>query len=226
MSTRKKKIKSQLKKTQEPKEMEKEQVEFEKRDLKDLARDIVASYDTRVRVVGGIIDDTHKMMADFRGKREDMSKDLREALATRESLRKKDFDRMMEVVVMQQNKREGEVKKMLEDFRKEEETVAEKLRNLLKKGEDLRLCDFKKMMADIRQAQEVRTKETSRSITDELEKMRGEVYAMLDNFKKERYSVASAWHEILGLFRREKAGAELGNPGNSENNPPPEEKQN
>jgi hypothetical protein len=98
------------------------------------------------------------------------------------------------------------------------------LRNLLKKGEDVRILDFKKMMADIRQAQEARTKETSRSITDELEKMRGEVYAMLDNFKKERYSVASAWHEILGLFHREKVGAESGgNPGSSENDPPSEE---
>lgn len=179
------------------------------RDLKDLAKDLVASYNARVKIVGGIIDDTHKMIDDFREKREDMSKDLREALASRKSLRKKDFDRMMADIIAQQNKREEEVKQMLADFRKEEEMVADKLRNLLKKGEEVRIRDFKEMMADIRHAQEARTKETTRSISDELEKMRGEVYAMLDNFKKERYSVASAWHQMLGLFHKEKSEVQL-----------------
>ena len=47
-------------------------------------------------------------------------------------------------------------------------------------------------------------KESSASVANELQNMREEVYKMLDNFKKERQSVASAWHETIGLFHQEK----------------------
>ena len=191
------------KKSKKTKKKEKLPTE-EKRNLDDLARDIVVSYDSRVKVVGEIIEDTHEMMNDFRGKREDMSKELREVLAKSESLRRKDFDRMMTDVVSKQNEREEQVKKMLADFRREEEMVAEKLRNLLKKGEGIRIKDFKEMMVEIKIEQDRRVKETSASVANELQNMREEVYKMLDNFKKERQSVATTWHEMLGLFHKEK----------------------
>ncbi len=176
--------------------------------LKDLASDIIASYETRVKVVGAIIEDTHKVMDDFKEKRETMAKELQETLAKSESLRKTDFDRLMADVVSRQNERETEVRNMLETFRKEEEMVAEKLKNLLKKGEEIRIKDFKKMMADIKHEQEKRAKATGESVTAELQDMRQEVHTMLDNFKTERQSVATAWHEMLGLFHREKRSDE------------------
>lgn len=175
------------------------------RNLKDLIKDIIASYDARVKVVGEIVEDTHKMLGEFKERREGMSKELREILAKSESLRKKDFDRMMADIVSRQNEREGEVRKMLEDFRKEEESVAEKLRNLLRKGEEIRIKDFKKMMFDIKQGQERKAKETGASIGEQFQKMQEEVHTMLDNFKKERQSVAGAWHEALSLFHKEKS---------------------
>lgn len=199
--------------TREAKEETPEEILDGKRNLKDIADDIIASYETRVKVVGGIIEDTHKMMDDFKEKRETMAEELQGVLAKRESLRKKDFDRMMADIVSRQNEREKQVREMLENFRKEEEMVAEKLKKLLTKGEEIRIKDFKKMMADIRQEQEKRVKQTGESITGQLQDMRGEVYTMLDNFKKERQSVAAAWHEMLGLFRQEKSPANPGNPG-------------
>ena len=177
----------------------------ETKNLKDLAKDIVASYDARVSLVGEIVGTTQQMVSDFRAKRERMSKELREVLARCESLRKKDFDRMMADIVAKQNEREEKVKKMLEDFRTEEEMVAEKLRNLLKKGEDIRMKDFKKMMLDIRTEQERRVRETGESVAEQVQKMQQEVHSMLDNFKVERQSVASAWHEALSLFHKEKS---------------------
>ena len=220
--SKKKKTKSRRKKaelTAEPKEEVKEETSEGQKNLKDIADDIIVSYETRVRVVGGIIDDTHKMMDDFKEKRETMAKELQEILAKCESLRKKDFDRMMADIVSRQNEREKQVKEMLEIFRKEEEAVADKLKKLLTKGEDVRIKDFKKMMTDIKQEQERRTKETGASVTDQLQEMRGEVHTMLDNFKKERQSVATAWHEVLGLFRGEKSPANPANSGNSGENP-------
>lgn len=184
-----------------------------KRNLKDIADDIIASYETRVKVVSGIVEDTHKMMDGFKEKRETMAKELREILAKCESLRKKDFDRMMADIVVRQNEREKQVREMLETFRQEEEMVAEKLKKLLTRGEEIRIKDFKKMMTDIRQEQEKKAKQTGESITGQLQDMRQEVHTMLDNFKKERQSVATAWHEMLSLFHKEKSSANPGNPG-------------
>lgn len=177
----------------------------EKRDLKDFAKDIIAAHDTRVKIVGEIIEDTHQMMANFKTKREQMAMELQKLLAKGESLRKKDFERIMVGIIDAHAKREEEVKEMLENFRREEEIVAEKLRNLLRKGEEVRIKDFKKMMVEIKQGQEKRIRATNESVTDQLQRMQEEVHAMLDNFKTERQSVASAWHEMLSLFHKEKS---------------------
>lgn len=178
----------------------------EGKNLKDLARDIVVSYDVRIRTVNEIIEDTQQTISGFKKERDSMSKELREILAKCESLRKKDFNHMMFYIVAMRNKREEQVKKMLEDFRGEEEMVAEKLRSLLKKGEKIRIKDFKKMMLEIKREQEKRIKETGRSITEQVEEMQKEVHTMLNNFKKERQSVAGAWNEALGLICKKRTG--------------------
>lgn len=174
--------------------------EVEKRNLKNLAEDIIAAHDMRVKIVGEIIDDTHQMMANFKTKREQMAADLQQLLAKGESLRKKDFTQMMADIIVAHAKREQEVKGMLENFRIEEKLLAEKLRGLLAKGENVRIKDFKKMMHDLKQKQEKRVQATNESVINQLQNMKAEVHTMLDNFKIERQSVAGAWHEMLGLF--------------------------
>lgn len=195
-------IKSQLKDGEELKKVEQESSDGEKRSLRDLAKDIIAAHDTRVKIVGEIIEDTHQMMANFKAKREQMTQELQKLLTKRESLRKKDFERMMTGIIDVHTKREEEVKEMLENFRTEEEMVAEQLRTLLTKGEEVRIKDFKKMMVEIRQGQEKRIQATNESVADQLQRMQEEVHTMLANFKTERQSVANAWHEMLGFFRK------------------------
>ena len=65
-------------------------------DMKRLAKEIVSSYESRISEVGIIIDNTHRILEDFKTKRNEMSNQLKEILAKEESLRKKDFDSMME----------------------------------------------------------------------------------------------------------------------------------
>jgi len=176
-------------------EAEKEALD-EKRNLKDIADDIIASYEARVKVVGGIIEDTHKILDEFGKKREEMSDNLREVLAKSESLRKKDFNAMMQDILLTQHKREENVKKMLADFREEEVRVAERLRELLKRGEELRLVDFKKTLVRIRQDQAAREANTGEGVRAELATMQSEVYKMLEAFKKEREAATTEWQKI------------------------------
>ena len=175
-----------------------------KKDLKQIAKEIVASYNARIRVIAEIVKDTDETLADFRQRRQEMSHELRELLAQNTYLRKKDFDRMMADIIDRQNRREEEVRKTLEDFRQEEERVAEEFRKLLKRGEGIRINHFKKMMADIRQEQERRAGQVGQSVADQMQKMRQEVHIMLDRFKQERLSVAGAWGQALSLLNKQR----------------------
>src|SRR4030042_2424146 len=179
-------------------------IKNETNNLKERACDIAVAYDARIKFIGEIIENTHKTIDDFQEQREYMSRDLKELLSRNESLRKKDFERMMADIILKQNEREMQVKKMLADFRQEEEEVAKKMRGLLDKGENARIKDFKKMMCEIKREQDKRTLETNASVAEELQKMREDVYKMLDNFKKERHSVAAAWHETLNFLHQQK----------------------
>lgn len=175
-----------------------------KKDLKQIAKEIITSYNARIRIIAEIVKDTHETLADFQNRRQDMSKELRELLAQNTYLRKKDFDRMMADIIDRQNRREEEVKKTLEDFRQEEERVAEEFRKLLKRGKSIRINHFKKMMADIRKEQERRAGQVGQSVADQLQKMREEVHIMLDRFKQERLSVAGAWGQALSLLNKRR----------------------
>lgn len=177
-----------------------------KNNLKNLAEDIIASYDARVEVVGEIVEDTHKMLDGFREKRQEMSDNLQEVLAKFESLRKKDFNTMMQEILLTQQKREESVKKMLADFREEEARVAEQLRELLKRGEEIRLADFKKTLGRIRKDQVVREANAGEQVRAELATMQSEVYKMLEAFKKEREAAASEWGKVRELLAEKERG--------------------
>jgi len=166
-------------------------------DHKNLAKEIVASYETRVRVIKDIIQDTHKMLESFKKKREQMSKQLRKTLSKSESLRKTDFNKMMADILATQLKREKNVKQMLTDFQKEEEEVAARLRKLLEKGENIRIKDFKNMLAKIKQEQQKQEQATSLGVGDQLERMQAEVHGMLAAFKQEREKIACEWKKVL-----------------------------
>ncbi|MFH1392342.1 MAG: hypothetical protein ABIG90_01490 [bacterium] len=161
-----------------------------------IAKDIVASYKARIKVIGAIAEDTQRLLEEFKEKREQISRELKEALAKHESLRKKDFDKMMEDILITQEEREHKVKKMLADFHIEGMVVVRNLNDMLKKGEKLRLKDFKKTLAKIKQEQEVRQKQTPSRIKQELKTMQTEVHQMLENFKKEREKVAFEWKNL------------------------------
>lgn len=161
-----------------------------------IAKDIVASYKARVKVIGAIAEDTRRLLQEFKQKREKISQELKEALSKHESLRKKDFDKMMEDILCTQKEREDNVKKMLADFQIEGTVVVRNLNEMLKKGEKLRLKDFKKTLAKIKQEQEERQKQTPSRIKQELKTMQSEVHQMLENFKKEREKVASEWKNL------------------------------
>ncbi len=64
-------------------------------DMKRITEEMVSSYESRIVNVAMIIDNTHKIIENFRIIRNEMSNHLKERLAKEDTLRKKDFDNMM-----------------------------------------------------------------------------------------------------------------------------------
>jgi len=113
-------------------------------DMKNIADiDIVSSYEAKIRSIGAIFDTTHQLLQDFQGsfldtkqEREKLRAELRENLAKNESLRKKDFDNMMQEILSIQERGEKEVRNLLNNYLNEQKEMAHTLRNNLAKVKD------------------------------------------------------------------------------------------
>lgn len=103
--------------------------------MRNVAQDLISSYDARVDAIGTIIDKTYQILEDFKDKRAKLSAELKETLAKKESLRKKDFDRMMNGILLDLERKEKEIKQSLKNFLKEQKNQAFELKHALTKGE-------------------------------------------------------------------------------------------
>lgn len=164
--------------------------------MKNIIEDIVYSYETRLQSIETIFDTTYQLLKDFqdsfyetRKEREEINAELRENLAKNESLRKKDFDNMMQGILSTQDERESEVRNLLNGYIKEQKNVAHALReNLgkfkesLNKGEAERVKEFKALIKEILEKQEEKKKE---------------VTFMLKGFQKEQKVLALRLKKLL-----------------------------
>ena len=121
-------------------------------DMKNLGEEIVASYDMRVKAVGEIVADTHKMLKGFHTEHKEMSAALRAELAKGEQNRLKDFKTMMSDIEKTLADLTKNVSNMIKGFQKDHKAMADELEGGLEQGETQRLKDFQKMMSDIQRA--------------------------------------------------------------------------
>ena len=230
--------------------------------LQNVVEDIVSSYDVRIQKLESIFDTTHQLLygfqenfLDLKQEREKVNSQLRESLAQNDSLRKKDFDGMMQGINSKQDMREKEVRDLLsnylneqkqmarslrdnlkefnrlltngeaqrvgefkelikenlvrqderkeqvtnrlKEFQKEQKEMAEKLNDLLAKGRELRIKDFKAMLKESRNRNRER-------IEHRIER-RDEVRDMLDDFKMERETAARTWRRMKGNLNHKRS---------------------
>jgi len=151
-------------------------------EMKRVAQEIASSYESRISEVGIIIDNTHRVLEDFKTKRNEMSTELKETLAREGSLRKKDFDNMMKDILSRQDEREKQVRGLLTTFLEEQKEMAQTIKKNLSEGEKVRIDDFKKMLQDIQARQRARENEVS---------------MMLKEFQKEYKEMAESLHSLL-----------------------------
>jgi len=127
-------------------------------DLRALANSIIDSYEMRVRTVNGLMDQAYQFLKDFQMELEDMIIRLRDNLAKAESLRKKDFDRMISDVIERRHQTEEETREGLKIFREKEGEMVGRLRKIVHGGSGSTLGDMAAIKEDISQRQKEREK--------------------------------------------------------------------
>lgn len=143
-------------------------------EMKNLTQDLITSYDAQVDAIGAIIDNTYQALDDFKDKRAKLSHELKETLAAKQSLRKKDFDRMMNGILLHQEEKEKEVKQSLKKFIEEQKREARELKDALSKSEVERMkkaqIEIEKSVAQIKRLLK-NFGDQQKELTEELRKL-------------------------------------------------------
>jgi len=112
----------------------------ERNEFRNLVEEIVNSYEIKAKSVTSLIRQTVKKINNFRQEEVQIAEKLKETLAKKRSLRRKDFDTMIADIRDQQAKKEKEITHMVENFCEEEEETVAQLRGILS-GESLCTLD-------------------------------------------------------------------------------------
>jgi len=164
--------------------------------MQDIAENIVASYEMRSRSIGSLFDTAHQILEGFqqsfldtRQEREIISAQLRESLTKNESLRRKDFDHMMQGILSTQEERERQVREGLNSYLTEQREMIHtlgdnlaKFKDALARGEAQRVKEFQPLIQEILAKQDER---------------KNEVTSQLKEFQKQQHELARTLKELL-----------------------------
>lgn len=149
--------------------------------MEQLAREVVACYETRISSVEQVIAATHETLEMFRDQREELRGRLREALAKTASLRRRDFDAMMRGLLALQERRQERVKGMVRLYLTEQRAAARSLGEALA-GRETNMVNVAARLRAFGATQEARASEFRSALAE---------------FRREQERVTSALDQLL-----------------------------
>lgn len=163
----------------------------------ELTAEIVDFYDAIVEKVAALRLETQQTMTKIKKEQQEQASQLQQNLAQGESLRKADFQKLMNEVIEQRKVRETEVMAMLAQFQQEEQIIAEGLKKLFSDGRQVRLRDFKRFIAETERATVAR-KAGIAEINQMSMAIRKSAEETIARFREEREEMAQSW-KILAV---------------------------
>ncbi len=130
-------------------------------EMKNFVENLLDTYETRVKVISGAMRATANHLRDLSGEQAKMTLELRGILAKKRSFRKKDFDSLLQDVVVRNLDREKGITQALEDLQKEEQSMIARLRGILTGREQIKLSEFKPLSKDMIERLSLREKKAS-----------------------------------------------------------------
>ena len=213
----------------------------------NILENIISSYEARIQSIEAFFEATGQIFQDFqdsllntRQEREKINSQLRENLAKNDSLRKKDFDKMMNVISLHLDESEQEVRKLSKEYLGEQTKLMQQLReglrdfkDALTKGQAQKVKELQTLIKEILTRQdeskiEVTSKlkefqqgqqQTSKMLGDLLAKGEDlrirDFKAMLTEFKRQRKERIACQErrrrevkDMLGEFKAKRTEAE------------------
>ncbi len=151
--------------------------------MKSVVDNILSSYEERVKTVGRVMQETMALLDRLSREQAEMALQLRDTLAKKQSLRKRDFDHLLEDIVLRNLNREKKVKEeVLKNFQREEEQMVARLRSILTGAEKIKLSEFRSL---------------SKEILERLDKREKEVGDVLRSFHIEQEELAAGLRKLV-----------------------------
>jgi hypothetical protein len=121
----------------------------------------------------------------------------RDGLAGRETQRIKEFQSLIQEILAKQDERKNEITSELKEFQKQQQELSHTLRELLAKGHDLRIKDFKRMLGEFHAQRQARLFAQ--------EERRIGVHSTLNEFHKERSAAAKSLQDMQKKMTQARA---------------------
>ncbi len=182
--------------------------------VRDLPAEIADFYDAIVEKVAILRADAQQTISLMKKEREELASQVQQDLASGESLRKADFQKLIGEVIEMRKARQKEVMDMLAQFQQEEQTIARELKKLFSDGKQARLRDFKKFIAETRKATKTRQGEIA-EITQASLAIRKSAEETIAHFREEREEMAKSWNALAEKMQKKRPTSTTPGPKNS-----------
>jgi hypothetical protein len=149
-----------------------------RKDFDSMMQGIILTQNNREKEVRNLLSNYLNEQKEMAHNLRENLKKFRDYIERGEAKRIKEFQIMIKGILIKQEERRGQVTSELKEFRKEQKFLSSKLRELLKKGRDLRIKDLKAMVKDFRVI--------SKERLDRQDERRKEIRQLLDERKKVR----------------------------------------
>jgi hypothetical protein len=188
-------------------------------DSENLVDNVFTSYEARIRSVECFLDTASSVLENFddsllhvRGEYEQISEQLRDNLAKNGSLRKKDFDSMMRVVVADQDCRGQEVRELSRRYLEEQTELAHELRGRLRdftgalaQGEPAKVTENHQAIMDLFTRQQQRSEDVVTRLKESQKKQQETAGMLRGLLAKGRELRINDLKSMLTEFKRQRS---------------------
>jgi hypothetical protein len=164
----------------------------------DILESVISSYEARIQSIdvffetaGQIVQDFQESLLNTRTEREKINSQLRDSLARNASLRRKDFDRMMNIISSSVEQSEQEIRQLSRKYLGEQAKLMRQLRESLQ--------EFRDALAEGR-AEKVRELQILiRAILSKQDECRNKVTSKLEQFQQGQRQTSKMLKELLAM---------------------------
>lgn len=169
-------------------------------DFKNAVDDLMSSYGTKIENIDHLFETTHLILNEFqqpllelKDQRENIKAKLQDLLAKNEHLRRKDFDWMMQSIVLIQVEKEKGIKDLLNNYFLEQRSTLNllkenlaKIKEALANGEGVPVKDSQDVMGQILTQQDQRKQEIALQLKEFQKEQQGMMKRLLELLAKGR----------------------------------------